>query len=163
MKKKINIGLIIIIIIVYGGIGYKYFGQQKSDPKAISPLHINDTPKIYEIDEPEKKFTLTPSTRDPFLDKNYTNNNSITPISTETKKLKIDRKTIDMNWPVINYLGFTKSSNQTRKTAVLKINGKLYRKREGSTIDYISIIKIEGDSICLILNKKEKKYFYKNN
>lgn len=165
MKKKVNIVLIVVIVVVYGGIAYKYFRNATPQEQMITATPTGNELLIPEnIREQEKVFILNLSNRDPFLDKKHTirsNTRSIPSIPTKTKKLKTRKMPIDMNWPTITYLGFSKSNNQTKRTAVLRIDGKLYRKREGGMIDKMKIIKIANDSVYIGLNKKDKRYFLK--
>jgi len=163
VKKKINIALIIVMAIVYGGIAYKYFGNTTSYEQATITNYAEGKIRLPEtIEEKENMFVLDLSNRDPFLDKKYTHKKRKTVIEKTSSKSNSRKKAISMHWPSITYLGFTKSNNQTKKMAVVRIDGKLYRKREGNSIDHIKIIKIENDSIYMMLDKKEKKYFYRN-
>ncbi|MEP0266051.1 hypothetical protein [Dokdonia sp.] len=164
MKKKINIALIVVMVIVYGGIAYKYFGGGTSNEQTDTATYTGEQLRLPENRaEKENVFALNLSNRDPFLDKKYTAKKRASSIIGETTpRIKTNKKPMSIHWPTITYLGFTKSNSQTRKTAVLRIDGKLYRKREGSTIDHIKVLKIVGDSIYIMFNKKEKQYFYKN-
>ena len=152
------------MVIVYGGIANKYFRNTTSPEQIIASPHTYGQLGLPEnTGEEDNLFTLNFSERDPFLDKMYKTKKDESFLFQETTtRLKSEEKPIIVYWPSITYLGFTKSSTQEKKTAVLRIDGKLYRKREGSEIDHMKIINVEKDSIYMMLDKKEKKYFYRN-
>ncbi len=153
-----------MIAVVYGGIAHKYFGNATPQEQIIiATPTANEFPIPDGIGKQEEVFTLDLSNRDPFLDKKYKIKKGTSSVSQKPKKgSNTAKKTKVMHWPAITYLGFSKSNQQTKKTAILRVDGKLYRKREGSMIDHIKILKIVGDSIHIMFNKKEKKYFHKN-
>jgi hypothetical protein len=164
MKKKINIALIVVIVVVYGGIAYKYFRNAAPQEQIITATPTgNELPIPENIGEQENVFILDLSNRDPFLDKKYQLKNATSSISQKkATRSNAGEKMMTMHWPAITYLGFSKSNQQAKKTAILRVDGKLYRKREGSVIDHIKILKVVGDSMYVMFNNKEKKYFYKN-
>ena len=158
-KKKINILLLVLTISVYGAITYKYFGGGNPIPENTNnTLPTSETmPKIAE--DTQAVFQLKINDRDPFLDRTYSARLSqqrqvssipSTRSSTQSKQPKL--------WPDINYLGFTKSNAQNKRMAILRINGKLYRKRQGTIIEGLKITAVYNDSIQVQFNK-EKRYF----
>jgi len=146
-RKTLNIILIIVTFSVYGSIVYKYFGGTLSS-EIIPSLDTRFLlPKVNQVTLKDT-FVLKITDRDPFLDKTYRirhkkvdNNNALLIPSSS----KIEQK--NKPWPIIEYLGFTKSNTRKNKTAILRIDGKLYRKRQGVVFDDFKIVFVNNDSI----------------
>lgn len=158
-RKKINIILIAVTVGVYGAIMYKYFGGGQSPleniPLALEPDPVDIQDKV----APQEPFVLQLNDRDPFLDKTYRKRIAQERKNT-TLKVPVSKAmySAPLPWPSIEYLGFTKSNAQKNRTAILRIDGKLYRKRQGSVINDLKILQVRDDSIQLQFQKK-RQYF----
>ena len=83
--------------------------------------------------------------------KSIVNTQPKTSLSSTAKK-----KILKKLWPDITYFGFVKSNANTTRLALLKINNRVYRKREKEDINDILIKKVYNDSIILSLNNEIK-------
>lgn len=160
-KQTLNISLITIAVVVYGAIAYKYFGGgTKGDLQSI-PLNLatNTAPELI---KKEHSFKLELTNRDPFLDKTYRRKLASQKRSTQPSSNILPKKQVFVKWPPIQYLGYAKSSSKKDPTAILRVNGKLHRKRKGGFVNKdLKIVEIYEDSIALSL-KSKKKYFNRN-
>ncbi len=164
MKKKyLNISLIVILVIVYGSVIKKCAGFGDSTPDTV--LVTTSTPNyIKDAFEVKDTFNLNLNKRDPFDSSNrkfkYVSNKT-----EESKKPQVySKKPVDKNlsWPTISYHGFVKSSRNATKLAIIKINNKLYRKREKENFENIKIVKAYKDSVIVSFNKELKTIKRKN-
>lgn len=163
-KKKINIVLIIIVLGLWGAVGYKtitqYFfskGLILSTDQTDSKLNLNLINK--------DTFMLGHITRDPFLDKQYQMTNPIA-IKQDQKvsNLNVSPKTVVskpkeiINWPSISYHGYIKSNGKNQELILLKIDGKLFRVRKNDMVQQLIIKEVSNDSIGVIFNQ-QKRFF----
>lgn len=163
-KKKINIVLIIIVLGLWGAVGYKTITQyffskdiivntDKTDYKLNMNLINKDT------------FLLGHISRDPFLDKQYQMTNPIAIKQyPQIAILKVSPKTVVsipkeiINWPSISYHGFIKSNGKNQELILLKIDGKLFRVRKNDIVQKLTVKEVSNDSIEVIFNQ-EKRFF----
>lgn len=61
-----------------------------------------------------------------------------------------------VRWPSVKYFGFVKSERSANKLVVLKVNGRLYRKRVSESIQDITISKAYNDSIIVVFEGETK-------
>ena len=144
-KKKLNIGLLIILLLIYGSVLYKYFGG--SPKETVRKVAIADT-AVEERIQPKADFELIISDRDPFLDRSI--RKQAQKGNTQKKKINIRTKeNTVISWPRIEYYGFLKSDNNEKARAVIEIDTKRYNLREGKEIDGLKIKKIFMDSLAV--------------
>jgi len=150
-KNYLNSALIVLLVVIWGGIIYKYFGT----PKAVEQKQLvvsSNASSNYTI--AKDTFKLTLNARDPFK----TSKHRKTP-ATSTKPKKTTKKTTKKKmlvWPKIQYFGFVKSATNKTKLVLIKVNGKLHRKREKDNIETLTIVKAYSDSITISLNRQLK-------
>lgn len=171
-KKKINIALIILVLILWGIVIYRSINRYfpNTDNTQSDFISTDYTSKIKTIKK--DTFKLIPISRDPFLGK-ITN-----PISIEdTKKIIPKKRNILINhnsqgaktkivkpiieWPKISYYGYIKSTQRAEELILIKIESKLFKTRKNEVLDGILIKRIYKDSIEVAFNK-EKKFIYIN-
>ncbi len=151
-KKNINIALILLLLIIWGSIGYRYFVKSKTikNPVVIQQNNIptqytirKDTFELKDIKNPFKSAFIAPKTVQ----------------KTNTKKRNQKKKSIPIKikWPSIQYHGYVLSKGSSKKLGVINVNGKIIRKREKEIIlEKIRIKKIYEDSIQFEYNKTLK-------
>ncbi|MEW4923124.1 hypothetical protein [Algibacter sp. 2305UL17-15] len=154
-RKYLNTTLIILLVIIWGSVFYKYFGGKKSleENLYLNNLVSNNTKK-YNITK--DTFQLKLITKDPFgvstIKKVHLSKPSIKK-STKKNKPFLDKKIV---WPKISYHGFVKSENNETPLILLKIDNKVYRKREGEVVRDITLVKVHNDSVIISLNNNIK-------
>lgn len=150
-KKVINSVLIVLTLFVWGSVFFKFFGHKNPE------IEYTEYNKMSIVDYSKK------TSKDTFYLKIESNpfklkKKSIvqTPKKTITTVSKKNQTPKNVSWPKITYHGFIKSSSNTTKLALLKIDNKVYRTRELETIDDLKIVKAFSDSIIVSLNNQEK-------
>lgn len=167
-KKKINIVLIIIVLGLWGAVGYKTITQYFFSKGLI----INTDKTNYKLNLNlinKDTFLLENIPRDPFLDEQ---NHTINPIVIEQYPqisiLKVSSKTVDLKpkeiirWPSISYHGYIKSNGKNQELILLKIDGKLFRVRNNDIVQKLTVKELTNDSIEVSYNQ-ERRFFYLKN
>jgi hypothetical protein len=154
-KKKINIILIVVVLSLWGTVGYitinRYFGN---NGKIINTEVQNQEISLKQINK--DTFELKKITRDPFLNKHFSDK----PVLTDTyhtpikKVLKpftsVPKVKPTIIWPLLHYFGYIKSNNQ--ELVLLKIDSKLHKLKLNEEINGLKINKKFKDSIEVSLN-----------
>lgn len=146
-KKYLNIGLILLTIFIWGAIGYTYF-YTKETPKnnAFAPnieATINFTIK-------KDTFDLT-AIKNPFSKSIKTTPKVSQTTQKNTRQKKKSSIPIAVKWPEISYHGYVVQQGNSKKLGILKVNGKVTKKRAHEMI--LSDFKIKNiyeDSIQII-------------
>ncbi len=156
-KKYLNSVLFILLVIIWGSVIIKYFGTSKgvlNTPKEmVSNISGN---KNYET--VRDTFKLDIQNKDPFKVTKPIENK--TPIKTALpkpiqKQVRVD-KPVAIHWPSITYHGFVKGDHNTTRLILLKVDNKLYKKREKEMIADLTIIKAHSDSLLVSFNNQLK-------
>ena len=155
-KKYLNSTLIVLLIVIWGGVFYKYFGSKKH---ADGGLKVVSFISNYNHDYAVAKdtFQLKLINRDPF-GVNYKfkrKSKGKTRITNPKKNIKQKVKK-SIVWPTITYHGFVKGEHKKTRLILVKINKKLYRKREQQMVGDIILTKAYNDSLIVSLNKNIK-------
>ncbi len=154
-KKYLNITLIVLLVIIWSSVFYKYFGGKKATRENLYSINITSN-KTKKHGVPKDTFQLKLVNRDPFgVSKRKKNNVSKPSISKTIKKVK---QTLNKNiiWPAISYHGFVKSENSTTRLILLKIDNRIYRKREKDMVRDVSLVKAYNDSLIVSFNNDIK-------
>lgn len=164
MKKYLNILLIIVLVVVWGSIVYKFV------PKEIPITGYERSSIINNLKTTgtgEKKglldtFDIVVGSRDPFLDKAIIYEPTFAKLSenTFTNTGRNQNKNSKKNWPSILYIGYVQSDGKS-STALIRVNEKLYRKKVKDTFDGLTLLQKNKDSILVELEGGYKKYFVK--
>ena len=143
-------------MIIWGGVFYKYFGGSKSSKKNIEAIDsISNYEQVYNI--AKDTFQLELMERDPFGISDGIKKKI--PTEKPVNKPKVIVKPVvnkSMVWPTITYHGFVKGESKTTPLVLLKIDNRLYRKRERETVDNIILVKAYSDSLIVSLNNNTK-------
>ncbi|PTX64087.1 hypothetical protein C8N46_101697 [Kordia periserrulae] len=151
-KKNINIVLILLVLFIWGSIGYTYFVKKETTQNIMPVTKKNvltkytmrkDTFELTNIKNPFKKVLVTPR---------------IVTKKTTEKTVQSQRKvTAKAIWPSITYHGYVLSKGSSRKLGIINVNGKIMKKREKDIIlETIKITKIFEDSIQFQFNNSTK-------
>lgn len=157
-KKHINIILVVLVLGLWGFIGYKTINQYFWEKPYI------DIKKVIYSDIMLSKirkdtFQIKNIERDPFLNTKFANYNKKIIYATPSKKIKpkpVVETKINVDWPSISYHGYIRSKDKTEELILIMINKKLYKIRKNNDINGIKLYKIYKDSVELILNKQKK-------
>jgi hypothetical protein len=155
-KKTINVILIIVVLSLWGTVGYKYFNRFfMSDEIAydFTDAYGNTTVSIIEKDT----FDLQPLAKDPFLNKVLFKPVRSSKIVRTTPKVKIGVKPkVTTPFPMVHYFGYIKSKDKKEELILLKINNRLERVRLNSNVSGLVVKKIYKDSVIVFFNKETK-------
>jgi hypothetical protein len=152
-KKHINIALIILVLVIWGSIGYTYFVKDEVVQNTIITASTI-TPKQYTIHK--DTFELK-EIKNPFQSVFVSSKKSASKVV--SKNTKTPKKIVPtmVKWPDIKYHGYVLSKGSSRKLGVIKINGKIMKKREQDIVlENFKIKRIYEDSIQFIHNKNIK-------
>lgn len=155
-KKNLNIFLSILLIVIWGGIIYKYFFK-KSVIENVDSVESHIAGNFIPIDKVRDTLVLEFSGRDPFLNAKPIKK-VVVPKTTSPKTYK--KPEVNIIWPQIQYYGFVKSNNSKNELVVIKIDGKLYKARNKENIDELKILRTYSDSVEIELNSN-KRFFYR--
>lgn len=163
IKKKINIGLILVAVCLWGVVSYRVVKNYFFLPHATN----NDSSRYKkELNLITKRdtFTLTYLKHDPFLNKEpekvqtkkaYKKVNNVNHHSLQQKKANISA------WPFIECYGFIKSNNSA-EVYLIKLNNNIVRLKKGETKMDITLKKTFKDSIIIAFQKEERAFSTKN-
>ena len=159
-KKRINIALLILVLALWGTVGYKSMNQYFFPKEiALNDVQSNSTFNFSQIKK--DTFNLEPIQKDPFLNKNNFNLNQ----NTVVKKVYVQPKVINkppvqpksiINWPSVSYYGYIKSKDKTEELILVKIDNELHKLRKNAAIDGLIIKKVFNDSIEVLFNKEKR-------
>lgn len=146
-KKYLNGILITLLIVIWSSVVYKYFGNTQSlsvpadATAAVSPVRLD-----YEVIK--DTFHLDLTDRDPFdASKKIKRRVAVAKSIKRTKPTKDLKQKKITTWPTLTYHGFVKGENSKTRLILLKIDNRLYRKRERETVQNITLVKAYKDSL----------------
>jgi hypothetical protein len=162
-KKKINIILIIVVLGLWGTVGYRAINRQFSGDEMIlekENLHGNTT--INQINK--DTFKLEKINRDPFLNKQFQTAVVAAPIKTVfhnyTKPVKkapvptVPKSDPNLRWPTLTYYGYIGSKNE--ELVLLKIDSKVCKLKVNDPLNGLIVKKRYKDSIEVSFNTQTK-------
>ncbi|QXP58407.1 hypothetical protein [Olleya sp. HaHaR_3_96] len=153
IKKIVNGILVSFLLLITAGVLKKC--SNKSSNALEAPI-ANVNIKPYENFSVSKDtFKLELLNRNPFK----TGRSYITPVKIVKKSNSSAFNSVAVKkfkWPIIEYYGFVKGNNSKDRLALIKINNRLYRKRENQTLGDLKIKKAYSDSIIVIVNNSSK-------
>lgn len=147
-----NIILGIIVVAVWGAIGYKivsYFNKSK-----VVELPTTNVFKTAGIKVKRDKFNLDASYRDPFL-------NEIKEKIVKSEPNSFDdfqRTKKQAKWPEIKFNGIVETSSKDKKVGLLQVDKKVYLINEGDSTAKITVIRMYKDSLRLKYSDEVKVY-----
>ncbi len=162
-KKHVNIILLVVVLGIWGAAIYKFItGYWSKDQYLENASAISG--KVADLDGYILKdtFALEPLKRDPFLGKLTLRSGFVRTASRTAQKgapppIKPDQ---NMSWPELRYFGFVENQDRGSKLILLRINGKLYKIREGDYAENIRVLQAVSDSVAVLFNS-EKRYIHR--
>jgi len=157
-KKHLNIGLIIGVALIWGVLIYKALGNSfvSEDEEQNYAVAINEE---LPLSIQKDTFDLKLYKRDPFLGGIKKSRISISKRKNKGNAVRKVKPVVVVQWPQLQYLGFVKEENAKEPLLLLKVNGKLMRKK--SSFEFAEGIKVLGfykDSLLVGLNKEERVF-----
>ncbi|MCK8482228.1 hypothetical protein [Psychroserpens algicola] len=155
-KKHLNILLFILVLVIYGGVFLKLFGKKEVQ---LNDSFINTTftKQVSGSEIKRNDFDISTIKSDPFGISKRRNKKQVETTKTKNTAFSSSKKTeLIKPWPKVTYYGFVKNNSNKTKLVLVKVNSKLYRKREQETIDDIRIVKAYNDSIILSKDNETK-------
>lgn len=160
-KKAINLGLICLVIALWGTVLYKYINRffiSEGNFVSQTEYYSDLSSKIVKKDT----FKLLKLKRDPFLNKNFVSQKNIVQPQKEfnkPRKLSVSNSNSVVDFPSIKYYGYIKSKSKNEELVLLKINNRLERVKVNSSINGLVVKNIYKDSIEISYNKQNRIYF----
>jgi hypothetical protein len=154
-RKHLNILLLICVAFIWGLVIYKALGKTfGADIKQHD--YTVESNKILPKSVQKDTFKLKPYKRDPFLGIIRKGN---IPISNDQKSTKIT-PVVKVQWPHFQYLGFVMGETAKEPLLLLKVNGKLLRKKSSFEFyEGMKVLRFYKDSLLLKFNSEEKVLF----
>ncbi|RTY91798.1 hypothetical protein [Flavobacterium sp. GT3R68] len=159
MKKKINIALILVVLGLWGTVGYKTINQYFFSKEVLTgavPSNSNLLSNLVHKDT----FLLENVARDPFLNKQshtgFVPKKYYPKVSIVKPTKPVIKPKVIINWPSITYHGYIKSKDKNAELVLVKINSKLYKLRKKDQVEGVTLQKVYTDSIELDFNKEKK-------
>ena len=157
-KKAINIGLIIVVLSLWGTVSYKYINRFFGNDEltfAVSNDSNYGTVSIIKKDT----FLLEPLIKDPFLNKVFSKPKPQVNTVPIVPKVKSEPKPKEeIFFPTVKYYGYIKSKDKKEELILVKINNRLEHVRLNSNIDGLVIKKIYKDSISVYFNNETRSF-----
>ncbi|MFB3389831.1 hypothetical protein [Flavobacterium sp. LAR06] len=161
-KKKINIILIIVVLALWGTVGYRALNRQFTNNKVI--LEKQNKLNNAAITQTDKDtFKLVKINRDPFLNKQFQ-----TVIETQkaiTSYHKVAKKVVVPNvpkgdpnllWPRLSYHGYIGSKERNEDLVLLTIDSKLSKLKLNYPVNGLVVKKRYKDSIEVFFNAETR-------
>jgi len=159
-KKKINIILILVVLSLWGTVGYRALYRQFSSNEII----IEEQNQKYNVSIKQinkDTFELEKINRDPFLNKEFQHTETAvtkkTIHYTSVKKAiikPVQKPQTNLSWPTLQYYGYLKSKD--KELVLLKIDSKLYKLKLNEAQNGLIIKKKFKDSIEVSFNSESK-------
>lgn len=161
-KKKINIILIILVLGLWGTVGYRTLNRQLiHDDTILQKQHQQNNAVINQINK--DTFELKKINRDPFLNKEFqiadiSPRQSVYNYSSVKKKITTIAPKVDSNlsWPVLKYYGYIVSKERNEEVVLLKIDSKLCQLKLKIPFNGLTVTKKYKDSIEVLFNGEKK-------
>jgi len=156
-NKKVQVVLIIVVLLIWGTILYKFLFYNDDEQKS-EIVFRNEKEKENTNIIPDT-FNLLCNYNDPFLSGVVFHENiteSADDKESETKLPEIKNVIKPVVWPELKYCGLIQNIKSESKTGLLKINKKEYVIYENFIVKDIVVVKVYNDSIILKLEEEIK-------
>lgn len=160
-KKKINIILILVVLGLWGTVGYRSLYRQFSADEVLLEKQ-NQTKNITISQINKDTFELEKINRDPFLNKQFQNTVIIRKHvsgSSSVKKIiaPVNKKVVlNIDWPTLTYYGYIASKERNEDLILLKIDSKLHKLKLNDPVNGLIVKKKYKDSIEVFFNSQIK-------
>lgn len=159
-KKKINIMLILVVLGLWGTVGYKALNRQFTGNEMIlEKQNKAGNTKINQINK--DTFELQKINRDPFLNKQFQTAAAVpeTVVSYYKPAIKAAAHAVpkidsNISWPALSFYGYLKTKDQ--ELVLLKVDSKLCRLKLNDPINGLVVKKKYKDSIQVLFNAETK-------
>jgi len=159
-KKKINIILIIVVLCLWGTVGFKTVNRYIGSDEGILNTKVqNREISLKKINK--DTFKLEKVNRDPFLNRQYREETAVqTPIvyhaaiKKTPKPAAVPKVKSTIPWPQLQYYGYLKSNNQ--ELVLLKIDSKLHKMKLNDEVNGLVVKKKFKDSIEVAFNSQSR-------
>lgn len=151
LKNKKTVGLLSLVVIIWGIIGHKIYSQLTDD--AVVTVQRTLPPKKY-ADNSDENIHLVFSYADPFL-KNVTiktvvQQRTIQKVTLQSKKTLVEAKpTPVIDWSLVKYYGVMSNASRAVKTGIVRFDSEDFFVRVGDRVDIFTVLDVQGDSIKL--------------
>ena len=162
-KKKINIILILVVLGLWGTVGYRAINRKLANGDTI--LQKQNQQSNVTINQINKDtFELKKINRDPFLNKEF-QTAVITPKSVVSHYSPVKKKITpvitpkadsNLSWPVLKYYGYIASKERNEEVVLLKIDSKLCKLKLNTPFNGLTVKKKYKDSIEVFFNAQTK-------
>jgi len=149
MKNKRNTYfLLVLVLVVWGMIGYRIFSSLGTDKNAelSKNIAVNFNPTAI---KKQDTFTISSYDRDPFLG------------TFKRKKIPVKRKSIsvkkEIQWPTIRYSGLIDNTNTDKQIYFVFVNNVQYLMKLKDEMEGVKLLKATNDEITVRFNKQTKK------
>jgi hypothetical protein len=160
-KKKINIILILVVLGLWGTVGYRALYRQFSGDEVLLEKQ-NQTKNITISQINKDTFELEKINRDPFLNKQFQNTvvirKHVSGFSTVKKIIpSVNKKVVsNIDWPTLIYYGYIASKERNEDLILLKIDSKLHKLKLNDPVNGLIVKKKYKDSIEVFFNSQIK-------
>jgi hypothetical protein len=161
LKNKKLLILSILVIGIWGVIGYRIYDQVQED----TPATVRPSRTPMQTVAKTNTYTLSLSYPDPFL------RQQVKPVAAAKKSVtpKVQRPVVAaapsviINWSLLQYMGMISNATRKKKTAIVRYNGNDYIVGEGEKIDGFNVLEVHADSIRFGMDSQTKYIKKKNN
>jgi hypothetical protein len=160
-KKKINIILIIVVLALWGTVGYRALNRQLSGNEII--LEKQDQLNNTTINQINKDtFELEKINRDPFLNKQFQTTVVSKTVISHYKPVKkivvpiIPKGDPNLQWPSLSYHGYIASKERNEDMVLLTIDSKLRKLKLNNPVNGLIVKKRYKDSIEVYFNSETR-------
>ncbi|MBB2145793.1 hypothetical protein GM921_09865 [Pedobacter sp. LMG 31464] len=162
-NKKVMYGLLVVVVIVWGIIGYRVFMASGSQELPPVQAALPKREYVQLINHENDTVNLDLAYRDPF---SVANGDFIAEAAGNAVGLKNPAPALLMprtgvNWSTIQYMGYITNPDTKLKVVLISLNGKDLMLAEGQSLNGLRLIKYTGDSVK-IEYQKESKYLKLN-
>lgn len=160
-KKKINIILILVVLGLWGTVGYRTLYRQFSGDEVLLEKQ-NQTKNITISQINKDTFELEKINRDPFLNKQFQNTVMIRKHVSGFSSVKkiipsVNKKVVsNIDWPTLIYYGYIASKERNEDLILLKIDSKLHKLKLNDPVNGLIVKKKYKDSIEVFFNSQIK-------
>lgn len=161
-KKKINIILILVVLGLWGTVGYRSLYRQFSGDEILLEKQ-NQTKNITISQINKDTFELEKINRDPFLNKQFQSTvasirKHVSGFSSAKKTtLPVNKKVVpNIDWPTLIYYGYIASKERNEDLILLKIDSKLHKLKLNDPVNGLVVKKKYKDSIEVFFNSQIK-------
>ncbi|MEC3882001.1 hypothetical protein [Parapedobacter sp. 10938] len=145
MKRKLTIGLLIMVLTIWGVIFYRVLSQTGNRPTVVSQVAI-DAPLISVVEIPEDDSLLL-DYPDPFLGEQE---EDVAPRGDfETVAYNMGEEIAYIDWSQVQYLGTVQAADGKRTAMLININGREFMLKPGDSVDGYTILRKKNKALVI--------------